>query len=55
MNSDEVRKLQEQWGDKPCDHPDLKAQCDSQGDDWRCTQCGSMLDFDSWQGSRRRF
>ena len=53
MNSDEAKEVQQQWGDKPCDHPDLIA--DPEVDDatgiWRCPQCGAIVDYEEWRRS----
>ena len=54
MNSDEAKELRQQWGDTPCDHPDIKADCETDGgDNWRCIQCGRLVDFDEWERSRK--
>jgi hypothetical protein len=41
----QVRKaleLREEWGDKPCDHPEFENEYDlgAQTGDYVCTQCG---------------
>jgi hypothetical protein len=51
MTSDEADKLQKEWGNKPCDHPDLIAEREIGDEKWRCIQCGGLVDFDQWQKS----
>jgi hypothetical protein len=51
MTSDEADKLQKEWGDKPCDHPDVIAEREIVDEKWRCIQCGGLADFDEWQKS----
>ena len=53
MNTDEAKELQKEWGDKPCDHPDIIADSDCElGEDrWNCTECGVVLDYDKWRRS----
>lgn len=46
MQLSEAMKLQEAWGDKPCDHPSWEREYylgSHTGDD-ACTQCGASLD-----------
>ena len=55
MTSDEAHEVEKQWGDKPCDHPDIIAEREADGsptDNWRCIQCGCLVDWDEWQRSR---
>jgi hypothetical protein len=57
MTSDEAEKLQKEWGDKPCDYPDIIAQRDAVGratDIWRCTLCGCEVDYNEWQRLRNK-
>lgn len=57
MNSDEAQELQRQWGDKPCNHPDIIAEREADGrdtDNWWCTQCGQLADYNEWQRSRNK-
>jgi hypothetical protein len=40
--------LQQAWGDKPCDHPELAREYDEAGartGNYVCTQCGAILTF----------
>ena len=40
--------LQQAWGDRPCDHPDLAREYDAEGErtgNYVCTQCGAILTF----------
>jgi hypothetical protein len=46
MQMSEAAKLQEAWGDKPCNHPSSEREYylgSHTGDDV-CTQCGRSLD-----------
>jgi hypothetical protein len=55
MTSDQANKLQAEWGDKPCDHPDIIAEEQVDGvthDKWRCTTCGTLVDYDEWRRSQ---
>jgi hypothetical protein len=56
MNNDEADKAQKEWGDKPCDHPDIIADRDAkpEEDKWRCLQCGTALGYDEWRRSLRK-
>jgi hypothetical protein len=57
MTSDEATALQQQWGDKPCNHPDIIAERDADGratDNWRCTDCGLIVEYDEWRRSLRK-
>jgi hypothetical protein len=42
MQHDKASKLEESWGNKPCDHPkfDKEYFLGSATGDWVCTQCG---------------
>jgi len=49
MKPNEACALERAWGEKPCDHPDIIAECGGGEDDvWRCTQCGRICDYDEW-------
>jgi hypothetical protein len=43
MQNDEARKIREEWGGKPCDHPELEKEYYLGADtkDYVCTTCGS--------------
>jgi hypothetical protein len=51
MNRDEIQAAQSEWGDKPCDHPDIIAESDAKPgeDNWRCLQCAKAMDYDEWR------
>ena len=52
MTSDDAHELQKQWGDKPCDHPDIIEELGTEAgpdEQWRCVQCGQLVDFDDWR------
>ena len=56
MNSDEADRLQKEWGDKPCDHPDIIEQLETEFTadvKWRFVQCGRLVDFDEWHSSHK--
>ena len=45
MEYEEVKALREQWGGKPCDHPDFTDEIlfGSKTGDFVCTQCGESF------------
>lgn len=45
MEYEEVKALREQWGGKPCDHPDFTDEVlfGSKTGDFVCTQCGESF------------
>jgi hypothetical protein len=52
MTIEEANELQVEWGDRPCEHPDIIAESPAENvfqDDWRCTQCGALVDYDEWR------
>jgi hypothetical protein len=56
MNSDEAHELQKKWGDQPCDHPDIIEEVETKAgtdEQWRCVQCGQLVDFDEWRKSHK--
>jgi hypothetical protein len=47
MQSTNAVRFQEQWGDKPCDHPRFEDERDGRGKstgNYICTQCGHAFD-----------
>lgn len=46
MQWEAAKRLREQWGGKPCDHPHLTKEyyLGSQTGDWACNQCGASFD-----------
>ena len=52
MTIEEANALQSEWGNQPCGHPDIIAEKQPEGvfhDNWRCTQCGGLVDYDGWR------
>jgi len=49
----QAERLREKWGDKPCDHPEIKrAQYDLGGTtgDYVCLQCGKeFIEGEDWE------
>ena len=47
MQRKKAVELQQQWGDRPCDHPNLSREYDAgeRTGNYRCTQCGASLSF----------
>ena len=49
-------QLQLEVGAKPCDHPDIMAERDADGETtekWRCTKCATVVDYDAWHNSKQ--
>lgn len=42
MQFEEIQRIREEWGDKPCDHPSIDNEyiLGSQTGDYVCIQCG---------------
>ena len=55
MDREEAEKLQTEWGDKPCDHPDIieAAEIIAGEQKWRCVQCGHLVDFNEWRRTHK--
>jgi hypothetical protein len=43
-------KLRADWGDKPCDHPEIveEVECDGGTDDYVCLTCGESRRGADW-------
>ena len=56
MNIDKLQALQREWGNKPCDHPDIISDptAKPEEDKWRCLQCGSEVGYEEWQKARNQ-
>ncbi len=61
MQMEKAKQLREEWGGKPCDHPDLEKEyyLGAQTEDFVCTQCGeafhrSELDIINGQARTKR-
>ena len=52
MTRDKAEELRKRWGDKPCDHPDIIAECQTKQEKWRCVRCGRLVNYDKWEESR---
>jgi hypothetical protein len=58
MQMGEAARLQQQWGNDPCDHPSWEKEYHLGSDtgDKVCSRCGHVVDFDSegktipWKG-----
>lgn len=54
-----AKKLRENWGETPCDHPKLEREFygDTYTLDYVCTQCGKELNlletFELWERKRK--
>ena len=56
MQIDEAKKLQREWGDKPCGHPNVQKEYarGAQTGDFVCIQCGAIFDsLEEWEGLRQ--
>jgi hypothetical protein len=54
MTIDDATTLQLEWGDQLCGHPDIIAETQAAGiihDNWRCTKCGGLVEYDGWRSS----
>jgi hypothetical protein len=47
MKRKRALELQQEWGDKPCDHPSFAKEYDlgTRTGNFICTQCGTILSF----------
>ena len=56
MQLDDAKTKREQWGDKPCEHPDFDKEYDRgiQTGDYVCEQCGAYLDAGEVEEIRER-
>ncbi|WP_165904615.1 hypothetical protein [Paraburkholderia hospita] len=50
MQTKEARELRDQWGDKPCNHPELTKEYDLSmaTGDYVCTTCGKAAWGSDW-------
>lgn len=50
MQRKDIRLLQEKWGDKPCDHPELEKEYElgTSTGDYVCTTCGRVGPGKDW-------
>jgi hypothetical protein len=57
MTNDQAQELRSRWGDRPCNHPDIIEELETESTanvKWRCTRCGRVVDFDEWRNSRTK-
>jgi len=47
MQKKRALALQQEWGDKPCDHPSFAKEYDNgqRTGNYVCTQCGTLVTF----------
>ena len=52
MQAAKARELRKEWGDKPCDHPDVDKEyyLGAQTGDYVCTQCGKEFSRGDYEG-----
>lgn len=50
MKMKEALKLQEQWGDQPCEHPHIEKEyhLGAATGEYACTTCGTTKEGSSW-------
>jgi hypothetical protein len=53
MDREEAKKLQTEWGDKPCKHPDIIEESEITVERWRCVQCGRLVAFAEWRKTHK--
>lgn len=57
MQYDRAKDISDNWGNKPCDHPNIEKEyyLGSQTGDFICSQCGKVFsNREQWELERRK-